>query len=682
MPAPSIQEMQADLHTAQANGDNALANHISQLIHQAQTSTPQGRAYTAGQHDRGGQGGLVAGIQGAADAGSFGTYKYLAAGMRSLGQLATTGHADDYGNNLAYVQGLTDQTAQDHPGAHTAGEVGGAVLGAAATAPVAAAQAGRLGLVAKAGQPVLNTLRAGGAAALAGGEMGAVTGATHGQQAANAQGQDAGQQAQAAATGAAQDGTLGAATGGALGAASVPAGALVSQAAKAAQPLATKTAMALAKVFGEDPSDLQAAWKAFQQSTGRPPTMAELASLKQRGAILKAAKDSTPITTALSDAAEDAARARSVTMQDTVTDAQAPQQVGPAAQQSSGEIQNATTAGGDRDFGAARQHNFTVDTQESEALGGVSPADHLASEVLPLAGLGRADRVRILGDLQNGGLSGEDAQLIRSNLGRAQGTGANYSPAIASAQADLEHALSGPGNETANAALQQANQNYVAGAQRGTGAQHGESITGTQTAPNFAAEAASKANVNGNFQAGMASGARTKLAAQAATPTGATSLAKSFATDDNLHQKLATTFGPDVADSLRRLGQAETGAADNLAPFAKRTPQVDDQDSKDMNTALRAMATFASHGVYQFYHGAKAIAGLGMSPKVQETVARYLADPKMTVQGINLLRKAGATNAQMRQLVFDAAKATGATGANIVTSAAASSAAPPPEQQP
>jgi hypothetical protein len=225
-----------------------------------------------------------------------------------------------------------------------------------------------------------------------------------------------------------------------------------------------------------------------------------------------------------------------------------------------------------------------------------------------------------------------------------------------------------PGNEQANDALQSATANYQAGAQRGSGAQQGESITGTATAPNFAAEASSKPNANPNYAAGLASGARTKLADVASTPAGATSLARSFATDDSLHQKLATVFGPDAANALRRMGQAETGAAENLAPFAKKTPAADDQDTKDVNTALRGMATLASHGVYQFYHGAKAIAGLGMSPKVQDKVAQYLADPKMVQQGINLLRRAGADNATLRQLTMQAATSTAAVGSHAATS--------------
>jgi hypothetical protein len=646
----SIQEMQADMQTAQAHGDQALAQHIGSLIQQAQ----------------GQQSGAIAGEP---DLGPVGN-SILAGGVHFVHQLPLVGDAaitasrwaNDQLNGRqttwqqanAEAHQTIDSAQQQHPIASTIGGVAGgadtALIGGGA---LKAATGGRI--AAQVLQPA--TTLAGRAAnvgrlALAGGAAGAAQGAAQGAGEQLAAGNVAGTPAAA---------VHGAVAGGVTGAVAGPvAGVALPAAAKAVAPLATKTAMALSKVFGEDPSDLQAAWTTFSAATGRPPTMAELATLKQRGEIANAAKDSTPIATTLTNAAEDAARARSDSMQTFTQQNTAPPNVqAPPAVQSSGQVANATTAGGDQDYGAARQFGFTIPTEESEALGGVSPSDHLASQVVPLAGLKTADRVRIVNDLQTGKLSGQDAQLLDSKLGAAQGTGANYSPAISSAREDLTDILNSPGNDDANQALALAKANYIAGAQRGEGAQHGESVLGAQTADNFSAEAQSKPNANPNFQGGMASGARSKLGDEAATPAGATSLAARFATDDSLHAKLVTTFGQPAADAFRRLGVAETGAAQNLQPFAKRTPQADDQDGKDLNTGLRALAATASHGVYQFYHGAKVLAGLGMSPAVQEKVAQYLADPKMTQQGINLLRRAGATNEQLRQMALQASQSVG-----------------------
>lgn len=419
--------------------------------------------------------------------------------------------------------------------------------------------------------------------------------------------------------------------------------------------LSGKTAQALSKVFGEDPADLQAAWSTFKANTGRAPTMAELATLKQRGEIAGAAKNSQAITATLTQAADDAARARSDNLQQVV------QQGGPV--ESSGQAQNATTAQGDIDYPAARQHDFTISTADSDALGGVSPTDHLAAEIVPLAGLKTSDRVRIVEGLKTGKLSGQDAQMLRSKLAAAQGAGSSYSPAIASAREDLDEFLAAPGNEAASQALAKANENFAAGAQRAAGAAHGETVLGAQTADNFTAEAAAKPNSNDNFKSGMASGARSKLADTAATPQGAEALAGRLATDDSLHAKLATALGQDTADALRRLGESESAAAENMNALSRRTPpSADAQDGADAAIALRGLAAAASHGPYMAFHGSKFIGALRlrMSPQVQETVAKYLSDPKLTQQGINLLKKAGATNAQLRQLALSAATGSGA----------------------
>lgn len=618
-------------------------------------------------------------IAGEPDLGSVGN-SILAGGVHFVHQLPLVGDAaitagrwaNDQleGRKTSWQQAnheahqTIDSAQAQHPIASTVGGVAGgvdaAIIGGGAVKAAGGGEAvfNALPRAATLGQHAANAARVSAAAATAGAAQGA----------AQRGGERLAAGDPAAAPAAAGQGALqGGAAGAVLGPVAAGATTVV---AKAFAPLATKTALALSKVFGENASDLQAAWKTFTSATGRAPTMAELATLKQRGEIVGAARDSTPIATTLTQAAEDAARARSDNMQGFVDQNTAPPTAaGPPAVQSSGQVENATTAGGDLDYGSARQHDFAIPTEESAALGGVAPHDHLAAQVVPLAGLKTADRVRIVGDLQNGRLSGQDAQMLHSKLSAAQGVGSGYSPAIASAREDLTDILGSPGNEEANAALAHANANYTTSAQRAAGAAHGESVLGSATADNFAAEAASKPNANPNFAAGQTSGARSKLADEAATPAGATRLAQRFATDDSLHAKLEATFGTSAADALRRLGQAETGAADNLRPFAKRTPQAEDQDSKDLNTGLRALAATAPHGVYQFYHGAKAITGLGMSPKVQETVARYLADPQMVGQGINLIRKAGGTNAQLRQLALQVAQQVGAVGGESAASA-------------
>lgn len=665
---PSLDEMMGDLQTADAAGDTQLATHIAGLI------KAQQHGAIAGEPDLGGFGNSVLG----AGIGFVHNLPLVGDAAITAGR-AINDVAGGRGFNWQQANNEAQQTiassAQQHPITNTVGAVGGAVdsgiIGGAVlkSAGVAAPAALRL----QQGQRLLNAGRlavVGGAAAAA---QGAVQGADE-----QLVGGHVAEAPAAAAKSALGAGAAGMLLGPAAGVGAAVGGRITGLVGRAAgmNTLDTKVAMALSRYIGETPADLQAAWSTFKANTGRPPIMAELASLKTAGQIKGAARDSTPISIALTDAQEDAARARSDNMQQMFTPQ--PQPAGATvpvpggapspAGLSSGEVENVKTAQGDYDYSAARQHAFQIPTEDDPALGGVSPSDHLAAQVVPLAGLKTADKVRIVEGLKTGALSGQDAQLLRSKLGAAQGVGSNYSPAVASAMGDLDDFLQSPGNEAAQGALAQANANYVAGSQRQAGAVHGESILGAQTAPNFAAVAESKPNANPNFGAGMTGGAISKLADQASTPAGATSLAQQFATDDALHAKLSTVFGGKAADAFQRLGESETGAARNLAPYTNRTPNAPDQDAKDANTGLRALATFASHGVYKLYHGYKAIQGLGMSPAVQEKVAQYLSDPGMVPQGIAVLKKAGMTDTALRQMTLDVAQHVGAGAAGATNS--------------
>lgn len=555
------------------------------------------------------------------------------------------------------VQTILNSGSAQHPIASGAGAVAGAVdtavLGGAAL-KAAGGGASALNALPKA-TTAAGTLANAGRLAAAGATAGAVQGGAQGASNALTAGQNV-------VTGAEKGAAEGAVGGAVVG----PAAAGVATGVKTvARPLAAKTASALSKMFGENAADVQAAWSQFKANTGRAPTMAELATLKQRGLIANASKGSEPITSALTQAADDAAQARSANMQQAFAPTPEPAAAAPLAEPtqagaSSEQIANAKTAQGDLDYTAARQHPFQIPTEDSAALGGVSPADHLAGQIVPLAGLKTADKVRIMEGLKTGRLEGQDAQLLRSKLAAAQGTGSNYSPAIASAREDLDEFLSAPGNETAAEALAKANTNFTANAQRQAGAAHGETVLGAQTADNFAAEAASKPNATPEFQTGMGTGAQSKLADTAATPQGAENLAARLATDDSLHAKLSTVFGPDAADVLRDLGKSESAAAENMNALSRKVSPAEDSNKSAVDLGTRAIVAMSSHGPYMAYHGSKILASLRMSPAVQKTVAQYLSDPKMVQQGINLLRKAGADNAQLRQLAMEAATRAGA----------------------
>jgi hypothetical protein len=634
---PSVDEMMGDLQQADAAGDTQLAQHIAGLIKAQQN--PNGAI--AGEQDLGsvGNAALAFGVHEIHEIPVIGDLG-LAAGRWAKQNLS--GQPTTWHDAAQQTQAVINSAQQEHPVASTLGGAAGGLAGAVAGGEALdAVSGGRLAL--KAGEPVANAARlAAGGAALGGAQAG-------GEQAVQG---NWGNVVPAAAGGAAAGAVLGPATG--------IAGRVGQAVARRVVPnLDATTARTLAKVFGENPSDLQAAWQAHYDATGRAPLMAELADYKQAGAIQGLAKGSNPIAASLQQAAEDAAAARSANMQSGF------RADGAASPETLGNIR---TQQGDLDYPAARQFTFSIPTEESAALGGVSPSDHIAGEILPQAGLGRADKVRIMSDLQNGQLSGQDAQLIRSGL--SESLSRNYSPAVKGYLTDFDDILgtghapgsvvdpNAPpaGNAAAKAALDQANANYTANSNRVAGAEHGSGILSADTPDAYAATATAKPNANPNFQAGMHLGANDTLATASATPQAATNLAQRFATDDNLYQKVATTFGPDTADSLRRMGAAESASAKAMAPY-RGAPSPDDNDST-LKDAVYVASAIASHGTFwKLYHGAKVFAGLDMPPNVEAKVAEYLTDPTMAPAGIRLLAKAGASASRLRQITMTAAGA-------------------------
>lgn len=620
-------------------------------------------------------------IAGEPDLGSNAANSALAAGLHFVHQLpvigdaaltgarllanSTNGEGGDWTQANNDVHTMLDSAQQGHPVTSTLGGVAGGVTGALAGGEVLkgaqalpvigrAAQATRAALALRSGQTTLNA----GRMAVAGAAGGALQGGGEQAVGLHSPGQIMAGTASGAAMGAA---------GGLLGGAVAPA---VGRLVGAMRPLESKTATALAKIYKESPADLQTAWRQHIDITGRAPSMAELSDYKQRGAITGLANDSATIADRLNQQAADAAAQRSANMQATFeTDAG-----GRPTSAAPGDFTNARTAQGNVDYPASRAApDFTVSTKEDPALGGVSPADHIAAEILPQAGLGKADRVRIMADLQNGTLSGQDAQMLRSGL--SESLNRSYSPATAGYLKDFDSFLSAPGNEAPNAALNTARSNFAANSQRVEGAQHGASILAGSTPADYTATANATGitspgtgmapagvghnggpAINPQFATGMSAGANDALSAGAATPQGATSLARRLATDTGLLDKLTTTFGPDRAAALQRLGDAETRSATALTPRAP-SPDAEKNTAKDVAQAFAAVAT---HGWgWKAYHVAQFVTGKSMSPAVQEKVAEYLSNPRMVQQGINIMQKAGATTTQLRRMALAGAAASG-----------------------
>lgn len=662
------QDLVNALRQADAAGDTAGAQRIAAMI---KASAPPQNANNA--------------VAGEPDLGSNVANSVLAGGLHFVHQLPFVGDAALTAARLAANQAngegggwqnanndvhtILDSAQSGHPVSSTiggvaggidAGIIGGGAVGGGLKA-VGAERAAQALTLAR-GQTVANA----GRLALAGGVSGAAQGGGE---------QLAGGHLDQAIPAAVSGGALGAVAGIAGGAVAPVLGRLALAGARRVlpgmmKPLDAQAARALGKVFNESPSDLQATWQQHTDATGRPPSMAELANYKQQGVIGGLARDSASISDRLNQQAAAAAQQRSANMQAAFEqDAQ-----GRPTAASPGDFTNARTAQGDVDYTASRAApDFNISTTDDPALGGISPADHIAAEVVPQAGLGRADRVRILSGLQSGTLSSQDAQLLRSGL--SESLNRSYSPALKGSLTDLDSFLSAPGNEAPNAALGTARTNFAANSQRVEGATHGASILSGGTPNDFAATAGAKGNTS-DFATGMQAGANDALSNAASTPAGATRLAGRLATDSSLKDKLTTVFDPSTAARLKDMGEAEANSAAALTPHSG-APTAD-KNTNDLRSTAQLFAAVATHGLgWKAYHLAQFVTGSHMSPAVQDKVAQYLSDPKMVPQGINILRKSGVTEQQLRALAMAGAASAGASVGD-----AASNTLTPQEQAP
>lgn len=574
--------------------------------------------------------------------------------LGAMGSDLLHGHPQGWGGANDQVHQLLAQDQQKYPLttalSGVAGGVGSALAGGMALKAAGFAPAA---LELRSGQTLANAARLAAGGALAGGAQGAAQGGGERLAAGDLPG----------AVPAAGAGALGGAVSGAV--LGPVAGGVTAVAGRVFAPLPGKVALALSKMLGENAADIQDAWSNAAQVAGRPLTMPEFASLHQQGLIKGAASNSEPITTALTQAAEDAGRARSDTMQATLAPPpSAPLPTAPLAPPtqagaSSAQIANAKTAQGDLDYAAVRQHSFAVPGAETFGEDDTTPFA-LASKALADSSVSPLARQTISRELQDGALSGNSVDALRRNLTKRHD--ANPGDGYGDLRDNfLDTLASHPANAEAGATLRQANATYAANAQREAGAAQGESILGTQTPDNFAATAASKPNANPNFPLGLQSGASSKLASAAATPSGAVAEADRFANDGNLHAKLTTVFGSAAADGYRQLGEVESHAAAALAPYAKALPPIDTTSDDAVKNVLQASAAMAFHNpVIKANYLARVLSNVRMSPAVQTKVGEYLgsADPVTVEQGIRLLHRAGVDSAALRQRVMSAALAT------------------------
>lgn len=619
----------------------AAAPQQQQAPQQAQQ--PQGNQPPSMMDEAGSM--LWTALHSATDAATFGLADKASAGLATLIS-PMTGKQMSYDEAYQKIQANNQRNAAANPVSAAAGNIAGTVLGAGKLAKVASAIPGVAGVVDAlapvAKSPVTNVLKSavtGGAAA------GGYTAVDN-----------------LARTGSVNpdDVLINTATGAALGPAVTKIGTAL---AKGVVSSSTKAMQLLADKLGETPDVLQNAYNNFAAATGRVPTMAELVGMKSQGELKQLASNNPIVQQGVNEAADTAASQRPQTLAQTVEDNSG----GPA--QDINQLTQARKARMTQAMDPIRTQPVTIDDTQA----GLLQDPRVRSAIRRDPDLrGKVDDTLDEID-QNGSstnLTINDMDNIRQSL-RGQQT-ALLNPANS---AHNPHVAAGYGNMADNIAdlatgsdpthpyaqaLSQFEQdsNYIKGFKHGA---QGKTIgeAGTPDLINALNEP--------EGQAGHQAGIVSRVSAQAAaSPDSAVRTAAQLANSGGDTAALRQAVGQTNFAKTQAAATAETKGNDALNAITGRVNP--DEESFSGRQAAQTVAAAASHSpAGLMFHAARAIPSFTkQSPAVQQQIVKYLANPNMTQQGINLLRKAGARDEEIRKFAVSLSAATGANVASTM----------------
>lgn len=573
---------------------------------------------------------LFAALHGAADTATFGLTDKASAGLASLMSPAT-GQPLSYDEALERVKANVSKMNGESPVSAAIGSGAGMLLGAGKIAKAAEMIPGVSGvaqaLAPVAGQTIKNV---GKAALAAGAASGAYTTAD-----------DLARTGSVDPTNTVLNSAVGAVVGPAV---SKIGTAMIRGVASSG----TKAMALLADKLGETPQVLQKVYDNFSAATGRVPTMAELVGMKSQGELKAIAGNNPIVQDAVNNAADTAASQRPMALSQVIEDA------GGGAQDVS-QLTKARKANMDASMAPIRNDPVDINDTNVGLLSDPRVRAAVASTKIPE--LKDALNTAIKETSANGSsdaLTVRNMDSIRKAVRNQQTNMLNpqhvdHSPEGAMSMGNLADNLAdvvtnGDKQHPYAQALEQfgRDSDYIKGFEHGNagktiGEANKQSLIDTLATPEGRA----------GHQAGIVS--RTSDAA-ASSESGAVRTANDLAQGGGDTAVLRGAVGANGFDQMQRAGAAEAKGAASLQNISGNIPA--DQSGVSASQAAQAIGSAASHSpTGLIYHASKLIPSFkAQAPAVQKQIARYLADPSMTQQGINLLRKAGARDQEIRKL--------------------------------
>lgn len=559
--------------------------------------------------------------------GVFGVGDFAAAAGGTVGS-ALRGEDFGFRERLAFERGRRRAMQQENPLSSGAGFAAGAVSSGGGVANVAGrgAQAAGAGRVANLLSPAARTTTAGRVASTAG--QGAVAGGAAG---FIESGGDLGEARNAAAAGAA---------GGAVfDALARPAGFLTRALRRRFSPERAADRTLSSRV---DVDSLETRADDFQQTTGRAPTVAELLDEDEATELSDVLGVGRAGPRIMRDAEEAGNLARASNLRGTIQNNRG--RTSPAA----------LNRRASQEFSEFMQKNKSqmVDFDDDGIALILSPE---VREVMPPR-LRRAiargvEMDEETGEILSVNLDLDTVDAVRQELGNAARRGMSAAP-LGGLRDELTEIAGDqvPGFEKAVddfAALQRTREGFESGG----------GVRSTRNTQQFVDEASF---ADDETATGIRRGARQALSETAAAgPEDAARLARDLAQDEGLAQRVTASMGPQEAERLRALGNAELQAARAMATATPQLRSLQQETRETVSAAITGivLAGGRASGALQA-NFARNVLGLVNGDRARAAaLARAVTDPDQTGRVISRLQQLGATETQIQQLYSDLSRA-------------------------
>lgn len=407
----------------------------------------------------------------------------------------------------------------------------------------------------------------------------------------------------------------------------------------------------MADLLGTDVKELKDAALTFKQQSGRDPTLADIVPFTREGKLHELAQRAPTVGNAMREQEIAYSLRNPKTLRDTIG------KVNGGAVATEEELAMARKTNMDTSMDSMRSTPVPLAQEQVELLNdNVLRAANKRNKPL-------MDRLDVaMREAEAGGntsvLTIGDIETLRQTASSLHGSAKTASEA--QYFKGLKNDITDMGGSV-NPAYREALSQYNKDSMKLEGFKHGKKLQDRSTVDDAfeASRLRSEAGTEG-YRSGLLSGLHERAGEGS---NGALGVAKKLTTDLNLQNSLSEVLAPAEAQQLAAHSKHILSSAERRAATTPRSIQEQQgPGAGELGHAVGAIGSSIMHSVgSSVYHMTRVVSRLQLpiSEGVQQKIVKYLSDPKMVKQGLNILERAGATREQIKSI----ARAVGMTQA-------------------